>query len=998
MKVMKRTLQTLIAAGAFLLAMPHASFAACSNPVGQAGEAVFNEDHNVMQYCDDTNWIAMAGGQSYKPNAVYFDGAGDNLNHGSALSGVSDTKMITGSLWVKDFTLGSFQNVLRIGQNGGGDFALNFGVSNQVRFYASNSAGTIILDADTPNATVDGTWQHILFSFDLSDPNKRHIYVNGVDSFDAASTYTDDFLDVTGNRNHLIDGAAHNNAFADVWVDTGTYIDLSVEANRRKFIDASGNPVYLGASGELPTGTSPDIFFSGDTASWHTNKGTGGGFTENGALTDAIGPMDITSVVPNGLVGHWRLDETGGATVADSSGNGLDGTVANGLDISTSNVTGVVGGGINFAGGGTLEAIDLGNPNELRITGAITVAGWFRQNVNEGPYYITKMASANRPYDLSANSGVDGPVVEFRVAAPGACSTGISSGTSTQELELGEWAYLVGVYEPSSYLRVYINGELASENTSGIPASICDNTDAVYVGCREDGLCGNGFNGDADDIRIYNRALTESEINALYQARDGVRYNEAYRTPQFFDGNRWVSVAPAWPEVTDGLIGHWKLDETTGTTAADSSGNGNNGTMTGSMDAANDSAPGPVAMSLAFDGIDDYISAGSGASLDNVFVGGGTVAAWIRVPANPSNYGRIVSKELDRNINDGWNINFDHVANEITFGQGFTTRGRWNSGATINPNEWVHVVVTYDNSSAANDPVFYFDGSIVPGTTEVQTPSGSVDDDSAQEVRIGNTGAGTNDRFFRGDIDDVRLYNRVLTAAEIQTLYSMGAPVGQSTALPQGCSSAGDVCDDGTVYAGLSPDGDIEMYVAKTDISSDLSWNAGNAATGSMVSVPDATCYLGGEAGCQTGEQNTGNAVVLDSDSSTGGFQLHNAAQACWDLVLAGADDWYLPAQEELEILYNNRTVGGFAGTFDATQYWSSSEPNASAIYFYDFGGSGVNSSTKELSYAVRCVRKGPAPRCANPYGLEGQMVYNADNNVMQYCDGARWLAIGKDN
>ena len=68
---------------------------------------------------------------------------------------------------------------------------------------------------------------------------------------------------------------------------TNEYLDISVEANRREFIDASGKPVDLGVTGTNPTGSQPLLFFSGDTSSWHTNKGSGGGMTEVGALTDA---------------------------------------------------------------------------------------------------------------------------------------------------------------------------------------------------------------------------------------------------------------------------------------------------------------------------------------------------------------------------------------------------------------------------------------------------------------------------------------------------------------------------------------------------------------------------------------------------------------------------------------------------------------------------------------------------------------------------------------
>ena len=63
MNVMKMALRTLCAAGLSMLLTTHA-YAQCSNPAGAAGEAVFNIDHKVMVYCDNTNWIAMTGGEA----------------------------------------------------------------------------------------------------------------------------------------------------------------------------------------------------------------------------------------------------------------------------------------------------------------------------------------------------------------------------------------------------------------------------------------------------------------------------------------------------------------------------------------------------------------------------------------------------------------------------------------------------------------------------------------------------------------------------------------------------------------------------------------------------------------------------------------------------------------------------------------------------------------------------------------------------------------------
>jgi len=78
---------------------------------------------------------------------------------------------------------------------------------------------------------------------------------------------------------------------------------------------------------------------------------------------------------------------------------------------------------------------------------------------------------------------------------------------------------------------------------------------------------------------------------------------------------------------------------------------------------------------------------------------------------------------------------------------------------------------------------------------------------------------------------------------------------------------------------------------------------------------------------------------------------------------------------------------------------YNTSSDVGSPIDDYDFtfiGSCGSGDQLKQNSAGVRCVRKGPAPRCVNPYGVEGEMTYNTTHDVVQYCDGARWVGIGK--
>lgn len=85
-------------------------------------------------------------------------------------------------------------------------------------------------------------------------------------------------------------------------------------------------------------------------------------------------------------------------------------------------------------------------------------------------------------------------------------------------------------------------------------------------------------------------------------------------------------MTPAWPDVTSGLVGHWKLDETSGTTAADSSGNSKDGTMTGGLNAATSTIKGAVGAALKFDGINDFIIEPNSFGL----TGSTSVSVWFR--------------------------------------------------------------------------------------------------------------------------------------------------------------------------------------------------------------------------------------------------------------------------------------------------------------------------------------------------------------------------------
>ena len=230
-------------------------------------------------------------GTDFIAKAVEFDGTNDYLTRGAGLTGAADSKLLTFSVWIyiqtvggrifcsSDAAAGSNQRT-RIGINGSGDFFV----------VGTNSGNTTILDIDTDPLNLN-QWYHVTGSFDLSDTNKRHLYVDDSDSLNSINTYTDDVIDFTKGDwavGAIPDGTQKYDGYlAELWYAPGVYLDLSKESNRRKFISSAGKPVDLSADGSTPLGYSPLVFLSGYFGTWHTNKGTGGGFTESGTITEA---------------------------------------------------------------------------------------------------------------------------------------------------------------------------------------------------------------------------------------------------------------------------------------------------------------------------------------------------------------------------------------------------------------------------------------------------------------------------------------------------------------------------------------------------------------------------------------------------------------------------------------------------------------------------------------------------------------------------------------
>jgi chitodextrinase len=204
-----------------------------------------------------------------------------------------------------------------------------------------------------------------------------------------------------------------------------------------------------------------------------------------------------------------------------------------------------------------------------------------------------------------------------------------------------------------------------------------------------------------------------------------------------------------------GLVAAYSFDEGSGPVAADASGNGNTGAISGAAWAAQ----GRFANALSFDGVDDWVTISDAASLD--LTTGMTLEAWV-FPTAPGGWRTLVLKEQTSHLAYAMYANTD---TDRPSGEVFTTSSADVRGpASLLLNGWTHVAVTYDGAVL----VMYINGTPVAS----RDVSGSIAT-SAGALRIG--GNGVWGEYFQGLIDEIRIYHRALTAGEIQT--DMNTPV-----------------------------------------------------------------------------------------------------------------------------------------------------------------------------------------------------------------------------
>ena len=248
--------------------------------------------------------------------------------------------------------------------------------------------------------------------------------------------------------------------------------------------------------------------------SWDSTTASNGNHTLTAVARDAAGNKTTSAAqsitvqnnvqAPSGLVAAYSFDQGSGSVLSDLSGNGNNGSILN----ATWTTAGKFGSALSF--NGSNARVDIADSSSLRLTSAMTLEAWVRPTAIDSSWRDI-IFKGNDNYYLMASSN-NGSLPVGGIIAGGSYAE--SFGTSA--LSTDSWVHLASTYDGSA-LRLYVNGtQVSSVAKSG---TILTSDNPLQLG--GDSIYGQYFSGLIDEIRIYNRALTASEIQSDMNASVG---------------------------------------------------------------------------------------------------------------------------------------------------------------------------------------------------------------------------------------------------------------------------------------------------------------------------------------------------------------------------------------------------------------------------------------------------------------------------------------------
>jgi alpha-L-arabinofuranosidase len=443
--------------------------------------------------------------------------------------------------------------------------------------------------------------------------------------------------------------------------------------------------------------------------------------------------------------GYWKYDETSGTAANDSSGNGKTGTV-NGA--ATWTTAGKLNGALNFDG--VDDYVSLPNLVDPSATN-FTVAAWVK---------LSAIAGTNTQVILQQD-GTNGKSWLYRKSGGGNLATylGGTELQTTGTIATGSW-YHVAVVNNNGTVKLYLNGQPDGYATRTIAAE----TSGMLVGRHKiPDTVNEKWNGQIDEVYIYNSALSDNQILSLYTGTGPTATPGATSTPTPTPTPTSTptpastatptpaGTATPTPTPDASLKGYWKFNETSGTSASDSSGNNKTGTLIGG---SSWTTGGKINGAVNLDGTTGYASLPYIINPSANF----TAAAWVKLDSSYGTNSQVILQQEGTN-GKTWLLRKSSTGKLSSYLGGADTL----SNGTIAVGSWYHVAIVNNGGTVK----LYING----------LPDGSASRPIASEtsgaMRVGcHKTPDTTNEEWDGTVDEVRIYNRALSDTEILNLYN----------------------------------------------------------------------------------------------------------------------------------------------------------------------------------------------------------------------------------
>jgi hypothetical protein len=519
--------------------------------------------------------------------------------------------------------------------------------------------------------------------------------------------------------------------------------------------------VKVPTDGSLGTSWTSDLF---DDATW-TAAINGIGF-ETG--TNEFGTGILGDMLADGPTGYYRMEEVGlngiqavniGST--GTPGSYLSGTTMNVATLQSPAFPGFAADNLGARFNGTSHKIDVPH-NAGHNTTTFSFSFWMKWNGgNAGTHKAPLTSRISTPssgyicYVLPTTQQLS-----FWTGISGSWDTLDAPNNVSGIITANTWHHVAATFDNATKdKRLYLNGSLVASKTAG--GTFAPNTTfplRIGAGSTE-GAGSFWFPGDIDEVAVFNRVLTPTEVTAQFSgATTGTL------------GTEYVSSVTG-----QSPAGYWRLADSATTNVLTSANLGSAGP------AANATANGSVVGGGA--GPVPPTEAGMPADNKSTKLSGGyyevpfhpdlnpsifTVECWARPTGGAGTFRSPISGRNDQNSTTYGYIFYASNANNWQFWTGSGGTGVWDPivGPAVTLNQWAHLVGTFDGTTKR----FYVNGT--------QVGVGALSTFNPNTIRPLRIGAGQNETtpnfFFPGDVDELAIYPRALTAGEISGRYQYG--------------------------------------------------------------------------------------------------------------------------------------------------------------------------------------------------------------------------------